>query len=91
MGKRSFIDAVLVSFPLVCAAGGVGAKAAPESGTWLKKRLTTIRALLNTLESQLDLAKTKLTVDRLYESPINIASAEQQLGALAVTVRKRCR
>jgi len=89
LGKRSFVAVVLLSLPLLCAAGGTNAHVPPKPGTSLEKQIATIRGLLNTPDDQLDLATSKLTIDRLYDPTLNVASAKQQIGALAMTVRKR--
>lgn len=68
---------------LVAAIGAVRAFGATPTD----EHLTSVRALLDLPEDKIDLAKVKLTVDRMIDPRIDIATTIAQLDAMALTIK----
>lgn len=76
-------------FGLSSANAAVPAKKSPTPQTSPSSQLAPLRTLLQTPDSQIDLAKAKLTIDRLIDPKIDTAATLRQLDTLATRIKAR--
>ncbi|MHB8912067.1 MAG: transglutaminase family protein [Lysobacter sp.] len=75
-------DACL-AVPATKSTPALSSKAAQDAN------ITALRALLKTPEAKLDLAKAKLTIDRMIDPKIDVPGTHKQLDALAAKIKAR--
>lgn len=89
--SASLLGALLV-FAVADASPAAPSATSPSSEAQTPaqvENLQTLQALLRTPEAQLDLAKAKLTIDRMIDPTIDVPSTLKQLDALAARIKAR--
>lgn len=79
----------MLAFGFANANAAASAKKAPTAQAVSNSQLAPLRAVLQTPDSEIDLAKAKLTIDRMIDPKIDVAATLRQLDTLAARIRAR--